>query len=95
MIKDKYEAFNKMGAPTTKKEVTKLNGMLKALNKFISKSDQHAFFFYNFLRKEGIFEKSLIHSTKVVSVVLLRDVNSAQSSVYFIYKALVGPETRY
>lgn len=39
---EKCEAVIQMSAPTLKKEVQKLSGMLTSLNKFISKSAQHA-----------------------------------------------------
>lgn len=52
----KYEYVVQLNVPTSKKEVQKLNGMLTALNRFISKSAQHALPFYRLLRNESEFE---------------------------------------
>lgn len=52
----KYESVVQLNAPTSKKEVQKLNGMLTALNRFISKSSRHALPFYRLLRNEPEFE---------------------------------------
>jgi hypothetical protein len=49
---DKCDAVISMEAPSTKQGIMKLNGMLIALNRFISRSAQHALPFYKLLRKE-------------------------------------------
>lgn len=45
-----------MKSPNLKKEVTRLNGILTALNIFMSKSAQHALPFYQLLKKKIDFE---------------------------------------
>lgn len=45
-----------MKSPNLKKEVTRLNGILTALNRFMSKSAQHVLPFYQLLKKKIDFE---------------------------------------
>ncbi|MCI56105.1 hypothetical protein A2U01_0077356 [Trifolium medium] len=45
-----------METPSSKERIMKLNGMITALNRFISRSTQHALPFYKLLRKEVSFE---------------------------------------
>lgn len=52
----KCETMVQMNFPNSKKEIHKLNGMLTALNEFISKFTQHVFPFYRLLRKDVKFE---------------------------------------
>ncbi|MCI41862.1 hypothetical protein A2U01_0063096, partial [Trifolium medium] len=111
----------------SKERIMKLNGMINALNRFISRSAQHALSFYKLLRKEVSFEWTteceeafrqlkkvlsqppvlsrpmegqtlyvcLAVSAEAVSATLVREVGTNQRPVYFISKALSGPELRY
>lgn len=48
---DICEAVIEMKAPTTKKDIQRLHGILISLNRFISRSAQQAMSFYKLLRK--------------------------------------------
>lgn len=53
---DKCEAIIQMSSSTSKKEIQRLNDMLTSLNKFISKSAQHALCFYGLLKNKFDFK---------------------------------------
>jgi hypothetical protein len=53
---DKCDAIIKMDTPSSKERIVTLNGMMTTMNKFISRSAQHALSFYKSLRKEATFE---------------------------------------
>lgn len=54
---DKCEGVIKREAPTTKKEIMKMNGMLTILNRFISSSTHNALPLYRLLNKEAHFDQ--------------------------------------
>lgn len=53
---DKYEAIIQMKAPTSKKDIQRLNGMMTVLNRLISIFVQQALPLYRVLRKQAGFE---------------------------------------
>lgn len=89
---DKCEAIIKMGAPTTKKEIMKLNGMLTTLNKFIWRLTQHALSLYKLLKNFFFFEWTLkdkhsfifLRSTLLTPSVLSRPIADEVLLLYMI-----------
>lgn len=59
------ESGVQMSVSTSKKEVQNLNDMLTALNRFFSKSAQHALSFYMLLRKEARLNILLIPNRRL------------------------------
>lgn len=53
---DECRAVLEMEPPSSKERIMKLNGMLTALNRFISRSAQHTLPFFKLLQKETNFE---------------------------------------
>lgn len=54
---DKCEVVIQMNSSSSMKEVQRLNNMLTALNRFISKTAQHTLPFYRLLKKKADFER--------------------------------------
>nr|XP_027126139.1 uncharacterized protein LOC113742510 [Coffea arabica] len=84
---DKVKAIQDMSPPRNLREVHRLNGRLAALNRFLSQSAEKALPFF----KLYLY---LSAADEAVSAVLIRD-EGTQVPVYYVSRALRGPETRY
>lgn len=92
-IPDKCEVVVQMSAPTLKQEEQELNGMLTALNRFISKSSQHALPFNGLLRKKVKFEWTLecvkaFKSLKKVLAILHVITRPLHAAIVYLYLAV-------
>ncbi|GAU46144.1 hypothetical protein TSUD_401460 [Trifolium subterraneum] len=99
---DKCRAFFDYPTPKSKKSIQTLNGLLTSMARFVAKSAQHALPLFKLLRKETTFEwteecegASNEHSSEAISAVLIRETKQGQKPVYFVSRALQGPELRY
>nr|XP_027067493.1 uncharacterized protein LOC113693115 [Coffea arabica] len=90
---DKVKAIQDMSPPRNIREVQKLNGRLAALNRFLPQSVEKALPFFKVLKKADQFTWTE-ESDEAVSAVLIRD-ECTQVPVYYVSRALPGPETRY
>ncbi|XP_027158506.1 uncharacterized protein LOC113760135 [Coffea eugenioides] len=100
---DKVKAIQDMSPPRNLREVQRLNGRLAALNRFLSQSAEKALPFFKYLhhlptlaspRPEEKLYLYLSAADEAVSAVLIRD-EGTQVPVYYVSRALRGPETRY
>lgn len=64
----KSEVVIRIATLAKKKEVMRLNGMLKGLNNFILKATQHTLLFYKLLKKEAHFKLTIEFKKKFVSL---------------------------
>ncbi|GJY45451.1 reverse transcriptase domain-containing protein [Tanacetum coccineum] len=79
---DKAKAVLQLPSLRTIKEVQSLNGKLASINSFISKSAEKSLPLFKTLNR-------------AVSAVLMTERGTVQTSVYFISRALQGPELNY
>nr|XP_027120710.1 uncharacterized protein LOC113737727 [Coffea arabica] len=94
---DKVTAIQDMSPPRNLWEVQRLNGRLAALNRFLSQSAEKALPFFKVLKKADQFawtEECQAAFDKLKHAVLIRD-EGTQVPVYYVSRALRGPETRY
>lgn len=86
---DKCRAVINMEAPTTKKEVMKLNWMLTILDRFISRLAQHALIFYKlmknnfFLMDPGMWTWICVTKNDIISPLVLSRLVSEE--IVFLY----------
>ncbi|XP_071918830.1 uncharacterized protein [Coffea arabica] len=80
---DKLQAIMDMAPPKSVKEVQRLTGRMAVLNRFLSRSAGKTLFLY------------LSACNETVSVVLVREDKGVQRPIYYVSRALQGPETRY
>ncbi|GJU16887.1 reverse transcriptase domain-containing protein [Tanacetum coccineum] len=103
---DKTEAVLQLPSPRTIKEVQSLNGKLASLNRFLSKSAEKSLPLFKTLKK--CIKKSDFHWTPeaeqafkqlkqhlAVSAVLMTERGTFKTPIYFISRALQGPELNY
>ncbi|GKB52611.1 reverse transcriptase domain-containing protein [Tanacetum coccineum] len=79
---DKVEAVLSLPSPKCLKDVQKLNGKLASLNRFLSKSAEKSLPFFKTLKK-------------TISAVLMTERDGKQVPIYFVSRALQGPEINY
>nr|XP_027093621.1 uncharacterized protein LOC113714021 [Coffea arabica] len=94
---DKIKAIQDMSPPRNVREVQRLNGRLAALNRFLSQSAEKALPFFKVLKKANQFtwtEECQAAFDQLKRAVLIRD-EGTQVPVYYVRRALRGPETRY
>ncbi|GAU38058.1 hypothetical protein TSUD_146160 [Trifolium subterraneum] len=91
---DKCRAFFEYLTTKSKKYIQTLNGMLTSMARFVAKSAQHALHLFKLLRKETTFEWTE-ESSEAISAVLIKETEQGQKPVYFVSRALEGPELRY
>nr|GEW76157.1 reverse transcriptase domain-containing protein [Tanacetum cinerariifolium] len=100
---DKTKAVMRLPSPRTIKEVQSLNGKLASLNRFFSKLAENSLPLFKTLKK--CIKKSDFHWTpeaeqafkqlKAISAVLMTEKDTVQTPVYFVNRALHGPELNY
>nr|GEX96594.1 reverse transcriptase domain-containing protein [Tanacetum cinerariifolium] len=93
---DKVEAVLSLSSPKCLKDVQRLNGKLASLNRFLSKSAKKSFPFFKTLKKKK--EELIIYlaaEKEAISVVLMTERDRKQMPVYFVSRALQGPEINY
>nr|XP_027075992.1 uncharacterized protein LOC113699838 [Coffea arabica] len=94
---DKVKTIQDMSPPRNLREVQRLNGRLAALNRFLSQSAKKALPFFKVLKKADQFawtEECQAAFDQLKHAVFIRD-EGTQVPVYYISRALRGPETRY
>nr|GEV84940.1 hypothetical protein [Tanacetum cinerariifolium] len=87
---DNVKAVLDLLSPKCLKDVQKLNGKLASLNRFLSKSVEKSLPFFKTLKK---FTKKT--TKEAFSTVLMTERHGKQVPVYFVSRALQGPEINY
>nr|GEW70704.1 reverse transcriptase domain-containing protein [Tanacetum cinerariifolium] len=107
MCPDKVEAVLNIPSPKCLKNVQKLNGKLASLNRFLSKSAEKSLPFFKTLKKctkksdfQWIAEAEelimyLAAAKEATSAVLMTERDGRQVPIYFVIRALQGPEINY
>nr|GEU61586.1 reverse transcriptase domain-containing protein [Tanacetum cinerariifolium] len=93
---DKVEAVLDLLSPKCLKDVQKLNGKLANLNRFMSKSAEKSLPFFKTLKKEK--EELIMYlaaAKEAIGAVLMTERDGKQLPIYFISRALQGPEINY
>ncbi|GJR07917.1 reverse transcriptase domain-containing protein [Tanacetum coccineum] len=103
---DKVEAVLSLPSPKCLKDVQKLNGKLASLNRFLSKSAEKSLPFFKTLknrithiecakRKKDELIMYLAAAKEAISAVLMTERDGKQMPIYFVSRALQGPEVNY
>nr|GFA32967.1 reverse transcriptase domain-containing protein [Tanacetum cinerariifolium] len=102
---DKVDAVLSLPSPKYLKDVQKLNRKLASLNRFLAKSAEKSLLFFKTLRKctkksDSPMEKEeliiyLAASKETISAVLMTEREAKQMPIYFVSRALRGPEINY
>ncbi|GJV03739.1 hypothetical protein Tco_1337308 [Tanacetum coccineum] len=94
---DKADAVLSLPSPGCLKDVQKLNGKLASLNRFLSKSAEKSLPFFKTLKKctkKSDFQWNQ-EAEEAISAVLMTEREGKQMPVYFVNRALRGPEINY
>nr|GEW81893.1 reverse transcriptase domain-containing protein [Tanacetum cinerariifolium] len=83
---ENLKAVIDLPSPKFLKDVQKLNGKLASLNKFLSKSAEKSLPFFKTLKKSA---------KEAFSAVLMTKRDGKQVPIYFVSRALQGPEVNY
>ncbi|GAU22605.1 hypothetical protein TSUD_135050 [Trifolium subterraneum] len=98
---DKCRAFFDYPTPKSRKSIQTLNGMLTSLARFCEEALQHlkrALSEPPVLTRPVEGEKLYLYlavASEAISAVLIRETEQGQKPVYFVSRALQGPELRY
>nr|GEU39412.1 reverse transcriptase domain-containing protein [Tanacetum cinerariifolium] len=99
-VKKLVDAETVLSFPSPKclKDVQRLNGKLASLNRFLSKSAKKSLPFFKTLKKCTKKEELVIYlaaAKEAVSAVLMTESDEKQMLIYFVIRALQGPEINY
>nr|GEX46484.1 reverse transcriptase domain-containing protein [Tanacetum cinerariifolium] len=105
---DKVKAVLNLPSPKCLKDVQKLNEKLASLNRFLSKSPKKSLPFFKTLKKciknsdfqwtseaEGAFKEMKQSIAELPIAVLMTERDGKQVPIYFVSRALQGPEINY
>ncbi|GJZ66340.1 reverse transcriptase domain-containing protein [Tanacetum coccineum] len=97
---DKADAILSLPSPKCLKDVQKLNGKLASLNRFLAKSAEKSLSFFKILKKctKKKKEELIVYleaAKEAVSAVLMTERKAKQMPIYFVSRALKGPEVNY